>query len=319
MEKKTIGKFIAALRQSKGIAQKELGDMLYVSNRTVSRWERDECTPDLYLIPTIADIFGISADELLRGEIDRKCGNEDPPCTSARTQRQLNGILLKKRGNFKALSFIPAGLALCALAVCLATFNSPQYYWLEMMFAAIFCSSGIICAVCFARRTLFAITEEYESYAEIIRAHNDDIMFTAVAVTMGDIAALFFCIPTAFYGGDFQYLPMWATLGSAFAAGAPIICFMLYFFGMRRTMLAEGMLGGTGKKHLLNCRKRNILAALWVVAIAAALCFLTAGLLISEGYAMLVLMLLAPVALLAAAIAHIIINNKFIKKINNGS
>ena len=41
MEKKSIGKFIAALRQSKGMTQKELGDMLYVSNRTVSRWERD--------------------------------------------------------------------------------------------------------------------------------------------------------------------------------------------------------------------------------------------------------------------------------------
>ena len=106
--------------------------------------------------------------------------------------------------------------------------------------------------------------------------------------------------------------------GRSAAGNATIICFMLYFFGMRRTMLAEGMLGGTGKKHLLNCRKRNILATLWVVAIAAALCFLTAGLLISEGYAILVLMLLAPVALLAAATAHVIINNKFIKKINNG-
>lgn len=42
MEKKSIGKFIAALRQSKGMTQKELGDMLYVSNRTVSRWERDD-------------------------------------------------------------------------------------------------------------------------------------------------------------------------------------------------------------------------------------------------------------------------------------
>ena len=66
MEKKTIGSFIAALRRAKGMTQKELAEKLYVSDKTVSRWECDESTPDLYLIPVIADIFGITADELLR-------------------------------------------------------------------------------------------------------------------------------------------------------------------------------------------------------------------------------------------------------------
>ena len=58
-EKKSVGKFISALRQAKGLTQKQLGDMLYVSNKTVSRWERDECLPDLNLIPAIAEIFDI--------------------------------------------------------------------------------------------------------------------------------------------------------------------------------------------------------------------------------------------------------------------
>ncbi|MFR1633007.1 MAG: helix-turn-helix domain-containing protein [Oscillospiraceae bacterium] len=71
--KNSVGRFIAALRQAKGLTQRELGDLLFVSNKTVSRWERDECTPDLYLIPAIAEIFGITTDELLRGE--RKAGD----------------------------------------------------------------------------------------------------------------------------------------------------------------------------------------------------------------------------------------------------
>ena len=71
MEKKTIGKLIAALRKVNGMTQKELGDLLYVSDKTISRWERDESVPDLQLIPVIAEIFGITTDELLRGE----CGN----------------------------------------------------------------------------------------------------------------------------------------------------------------------------------------------------------------------------------------------------
>lgn len=316
--KNSIGRFIAALRQAKGLTQRELGDLLFVSNKTVSRWERDECTPDLYLIPAIAEIFGITTDELLRGE--RKAGGDgDGAYSAAKSERQLCGILAKKRGRFKMLSFIPAGLAMCALIVCLATFNSELYYWLGMMFAAIFCSAGIICSVCFARAALFAMTEEYQSYAETIHAHNGDVMFTAAAVTMGDIAALFFCIPSVFFGGDWQFLVSWVLLGLFFAAGALIICFVVHFFGIRRTMLAAGTLGAVCEKERLNGRKRSILAAVWVVAIAAALCFLTAGLFISAGYTMLVLMLLAPVTLLAAAIAHVVINNKFIKKINKNN
>ena len=55
MEKKTIGKFISALRRASGMTQKELAEKLFVSDKTVSRWECDECTPDLALIPVIAD------------------------------------------------------------------------------------------------------------------------------------------------------------------------------------------------------------------------------------------------------------------------
>ena len=68
MDKKTIGKFISALRRANGMTQKELGEKLYVSDKAISRWERDECLPELSLIPTIAEIFGITTDELLRGE-----------------------------------------------------------------------------------------------------------------------------------------------------------------------------------------------------------------------------------------------------------
>ena len=55
MEKKTIGKFISALRKANGMTQKELGEKLFVSDKTVSRWECDECTPELFLIPSIAE------------------------------------------------------------------------------------------------------------------------------------------------------------------------------------------------------------------------------------------------------------------------
>lgn len=62
---KTIGEFIAELRRARGLTQKELASKLGVSDKAVSRWERNESLPDLYMAADIADFFGISADELL--------------------------------------------------------------------------------------------------------------------------------------------------------------------------------------------------------------------------------------------------------------
>ncbi|MBQ7916544.1 MAG: helix-turn-helix transcriptional regulator [Firmicutes bacterium] len=68
MEKKTIGQFIAILRKANGMTQKQLSEQLNVSDKAISRWERDESAPDLSLIPVLAEIFGVTSDELLRGE-----------------------------------------------------------------------------------------------------------------------------------------------------------------------------------------------------------------------------------------------------------
>ena len=51
MNKKSMGEFIAALRKSKGYTQQDVADRLDVSNKAVSRWERDECAPDTSVIP----------------------------------------------------------------------------------------------------------------------------------------------------------------------------------------------------------------------------------------------------------------------------
>ena len=53
MDKKTIGGFIAVLRKANGMTQKDLAEKLNVSDKSVSRWERDDGAPDLSLIPVI--------------------------------------------------------------------------------------------------------------------------------------------------------------------------------------------------------------------------------------------------------------------------
>ena len=67
----SIGGFIAALRKANGLTQKQLAEKLNVSDKAVSRWERDECALDLSLIPVIAEIFGITSDELREAYIKK--------------------------------------------------------------------------------------------------------------------------------------------------------------------------------------------------------------------------------------------------------
>ena len=60
----TLGTQIALLRKQNNITQEALAQQLGVTNQAVSKWESDQCCPDVTLLPKIADIFSISIDEL---------------------------------------------------------------------------------------------------------------------------------------------------------------------------------------------------------------------------------------------------------------
>ncbi len=60
-----IGETIKMLRKEREITQEEFAEVLGVSCQSVSRWENDLCYPDIELIPTIAEFFGISTDRLM--------------------------------------------------------------------------------------------------------------------------------------------------------------------------------------------------------------------------------------------------------------
>ena len=66
--KMSLGAFIAQLRKEKGLTQKQLSEILGVSDKTVSHWEREESSPDISLLLLIAETFSITVDELLKGE-----------------------------------------------------------------------------------------------------------------------------------------------------------------------------------------------------------------------------------------------------------
>lgn len=67
-----VGKNIARLRKEHNMTQKELANRLFVIDKTISRWECGYGYPDVTILPVIADIFGVTIDDLLSSNsIDR--------------------------------------------------------------------------------------------------------------------------------------------------------------------------------------------------------------------------------------------------------
>ena len=66
MEKKTLGTMIATLRKESGMTQLELAEKMGVTDKAVSKWERDLSCPDVNTLPKLAELFHISVDELMR-------------------------------------------------------------------------------------------------------------------------------------------------------------------------------------------------------------------------------------------------------------
>jgi transcriptional regulator with XRE-family HTH domain len=76
MVKKMLGETIYRLRKEKGFSQDELGKMVGVSNKAVSKWETYDANPEITLLPLLAKVLGVTADELLTDKKSKAFGME---------------------------------------------------------------------------------------------------------------------------------------------------------------------------------------------------------------------------------------------------
>ena len=75
----SFGLFLYSLRKERGMTQQELADLLDITNKAVSKWETGEAFPETAQLVPLADIFGVSVDELLRG---KRMTNLNPPMSA---------------------------------------------------------------------------------------------------------------------------------------------------------------------------------------------------------------------------------------------
>lgn len=72
MKKQTLGMMISSLRKEKGMTQLQLAEIMGVTDKAVSKWERDLSAPDVNSIPKLAETFGVTVDELMQVKTETK-------------------------------------------------------------------------------------------------------------------------------------------------------------------------------------------------------------------------------------------------------
>ena len=123
MSTQTLGAMIASLRKEHGMTQLELAEKMGVTDKAVSKWERDVSCPDINLLPKLAEVFDVSVDQLMR----------------VKSKSQAGGIR-KEAERIVALAFKAVALAMGVAVLVLSILGS-----LDMHTGFILLGIGLVC------------------------------------------------------------------------------------------------------------------------------------------------------------------------------
>jgi transcriptional regulator with XRE-family HTH domain len=70
MDCRKVGELILSLRKEKNMTQKDVADMMNISDKTISKWERGLGCPDVSLLCDLSGIFGVNIEKILLGDLD---------------------------------------------------------------------------------------------------------------------------------------------------------------------------------------------------------------------------------------------------------
>lgn len=225
MEKKTIGAFIAALRKASGMTQRQLADKLGVSDKAVSRWEREEAMPDLTLIPVIAEIFGVTADELLRGQ--RKTSPEpETKYETQRSEKQLRHLLKKTETDYLICCCASIAVSLFGLIAAMIGNMGFLRAYIGFFASCFFFIPGALSQVIFLIQGLRNLDAAEFDEASLWKTRRTMVIGAEAALTV--CASLFAaCLPLLFrvhdaYAGLSAY--SWTAYGLGWGLCTALIC-----------------------------------------------------------------------------------------------
>ena len=89
MDQQTLGRMIASLRKEQGMTQLELAERMGVTDKAVSKWERDLSCPSVDALPRLAELFGVSVDTLMQVK------PQTPPAGKHTPRREITALTLR--------------------------------------------------------------------------------------------------------------------------------------------------------------------------------------------------------------------------------
>lgn len=219
--KQSMGEFLATLRRANGYTQQEVAEKLGVSNRTLSSWETDRTAPDLLILPAIADLYGVTADEILRGE--RKAAEESAAVISDGAKKNLRKRQFAKFGTRRlfCLGFALLG-SLIFLAGCAVLLYSSAPLWLSVLLMVIGAGGCVACVIltaCFAYSAIKAeglvlkedYTEENMPYALCVhRGVANSLFWLSLPHILGAIVLLIVFFAAGYY--DYNVELVWVSV-----------------------------------------------------------------------------------------------------------
>lgn len=222
MEKKTIGTFLSALRKASGLTQKQLAEKLNVSDKAVSRWERDECAPDLTLIPVLAEIYGITSDEILRGQ---RCNPDAAPkeIDSVKAEKQRRHLLSRTMSKFCVHSIISTAIVIIGLiivGICNFEFGEAAIgFW----FGAAFFAAAILAQIIFGITDFASILDDDWS-AVTLTNNQGTILF--VSETIVSVFCILFAVTLPLAKSSHKTVSLFTCVneGLIYVLVAAIIC-----------------------------------------------------------------------------------------------
>lgn len=120
---KTFGDFLRQRRHEKNLTQKELAKLLFVTESSVSKWEKDVAHPDITLLPKLSEILGVSEHELITASIDNETREQKLQAKKWRTLSLTWSLFF----------YIAYGVALIPCFICdLAINKTLSWFWIVL-------------------------------------------------------------------------------------------------------------------------------------------------------------------------------------------
>lgn len=260
MENKTIGSFLSALRKANGMTQQEVADILNVSNKTVSKWERDEGCPEIMMLPAIAELYDVTVDEILRGERITRVLREDTK--NNRSQERVKALLDRASTKFTNQSIIAIILGAIALVLsCTISYVVYNYNVLWVGYVIILLLIGAAVAIIMiAANNLIHSIHDNELIEEQLRVSTMKKCVTGIALVLFiSIATLIkLIIEIAYLPSIFYILPAFVVSG--------ITVYLIYRFLCKKFNISQEELS----EAQLIYRKKHIKVTAIIISVIIA-------------------------------------------------